>query len=91
MAGRILVLVENESSLGPVFSIWLGYWILGEPVHWIQLGGAAPDTGAADHQRGRVPDHLERLRGVEGGIAVPLRGVDGELVRVQAQRQLVDE
>jgi drug/metabolite transporter (DMT)-like permease len=28
-------------SLGPVFTVWLGYWILGEPVHWIQLGGAA--------------------------------------------------
>jgi drug/metabolite transporter (DMT)-like permease len=28
-------------SLGPVFTIWLGWWILGEPVHWIQLGGAA--------------------------------------------------
>jgi drug/metabolite transporter (DMT)-like permease len=28
-------------SLGPVFTIWLGYWILDEPVHWIQLGGAA--------------------------------------------------
>ncbi len=28
-------------SLGPVFTIGLGYWILGEPVHWIQLGGAA--------------------------------------------------
>jgi drug/metabolite transporter (DMT)-like permease len=28
-------------SLGPVFTIWLGFWILGEPVHWIQLGGAA--------------------------------------------------
>ena len=28
-------------SLGPVFTIWLGWWILGEPVYWIQLGGAA--------------------------------------------------
>ncbi len=28
-------------SLGPVFTIALGYWILSEPVHWIQLGGAA--------------------------------------------------
>ena len=28
-------------SLGPVFTIGLGFWILGEPVHWIQLGGAA--------------------------------------------------
>jgi drug/metabolite transporter (DMT)-like permease len=28
-------------SLGPVFTIALGYWILGEPVHWIQLCGAA--------------------------------------------------
>ncbi len=28
-------------SLGPVFTIWLGLWILGEPVHWIQIGGAA--------------------------------------------------
>ena len=28
-------------SLGPVFTIWLGWWILGEPVHWIQLAGAA--------------------------------------------------
>jgi drug/metabolite transporter (DMT)-like permease len=28
-------------SLGPVFTISLGYWILGEPVHWIQLAGAA--------------------------------------------------
>ena len=28
-------------SLGPVFTIWLGWWLLGEPVHWIQLGGAA--------------------------------------------------
>ena len=28
-------------SLGPVFTIALGYWILGEPVHWIQLAGAA--------------------------------------------------
>jgi len=28
-------------SLGPVFTIWLGYWILDEPVHWIQLGGVA--------------------------------------------------
>jgi len=27
-------------SLGPVFTIWLGLWILGEPVHWIQVGGA---------------------------------------------------
>ena len=27
-------------SLGPVFTIWLGLWILGEPVHWIQIGGA---------------------------------------------------
>jgi len=28
-------------SLGPVFTIGLGFWILGEPVHWIQLGGVA--------------------------------------------------
>ncbi|MGH8712996.1 MAG: DMT family transporter [Casimicrobiaceae bacterium] len=28
-------------SLGPVFTIWLGAWILGEPVRWIQLAGAA--------------------------------------------------
>ena len=28
-------------SLGPVFTIALDYWILGEPVHWIQLAGAA--------------------------------------------------
>jgi drug/metabolite transporter (DMT)-like permease len=28
-------------SLGPVFTIWLGWLILGEPVHWIQLAGAA--------------------------------------------------
>ncbi len=28
-------------SLGPVFTIWLGWVILGEPVHWIQLAGAA--------------------------------------------------
>ena len=28
-------------SLGPAFTIGLGYWILSEPVHWIQLGGAA--------------------------------------------------
>jgi len=28
-------------SLGPVFTIWLGFWILGEPLHWIQLGGVA--------------------------------------------------
>jgi drug/metabolite transporter (DMT)-like permease len=28
-------------SLGPVFTIWLGAWILDEPVHWIQLAGAA--------------------------------------------------
>jgi drug/metabolite transporter (DMT)-like permease len=28
-------------SLGPVFTIGLGFWILGEPLHWIQLGGAA--------------------------------------------------
>jgi drug/metabolite transporter (DMT)-like permease len=28
-------------SLGPVFTIWLGWWILGEAVHWIQLLGAA--------------------------------------------------
>jgi drug/metabolite transporter (DMT)-like permease len=28
-------------SLGPVFTIALGYWILGEPVNWIQLAGAA--------------------------------------------------
>jgi drug/metabolite transporter (DMT)-like permease len=28
-------------SLGPVFTIGLGFWILGEPVHWIQLAGAA--------------------------------------------------
>lgn len=28
-------------SLGPVFTIWLGAWILAEPVHGIQLAGAA--------------------------------------------------
>ena len=28
-------------SLGPVFTIALGYWILREPVQWIQLAGAA--------------------------------------------------
>jgi drug/metabolite transporter (DMT)-like permease len=28
-------------SLGPVFTIWLGWVILDEPVHWIQLAGAA--------------------------------------------------
>jgi len=28
-------------SLGPLFTIAFGYWILGEPVHWIQLVGAA--------------------------------------------------
>jgi len=28
-------------SLGPLFTIALGFWILGEPVHWIQLAGAA--------------------------------------------------
>jgi len=28
-------------SLGPVFTIGLGAWILGEAVHWIQLLGAA--------------------------------------------------
>ncbi len=28
-------------SLGPVFTIGLGWWILGEGVHWIQLVGAA--------------------------------------------------
>jgi drug/metabolite transporter (DMT)-like permease len=28
-------------SLGPVFTIWLGWWLLGESVHWIQLGGVA--------------------------------------------------
>ena len=28
-------------SLGPVFTIWFGWWLLGEPVHWIQLGGVA--------------------------------------------------
>ena len=28
-------------SLGPVFTIALGYWILGEPVFWIQIAGAA--------------------------------------------------
>jgi drug/metabolite transporter (DMT)-like permease len=28
-------------SLGPVFTIALGFWILGEPVHWIQLAGVA--------------------------------------------------
>ena len=28
-------------SLGPVFTIWLGWWLLGEPVHWIQLSGVA--------------------------------------------------
>jgi len=28
-------------SLGPVFTIALGYWILGEPVHGVQLVGVA--------------------------------------------------
>jgi drug/metabolite transporter (DMT)-like permease len=28
-------------SLGPVFTIALGYWILGDPVFWIQIVGAA--------------------------------------------------
>jgi drug/metabolite transporter (DMT)-like permease len=28
-------------SLGPVFTIGLGALILGEPLHWIQLAGAA--------------------------------------------------
>ena len=28
-------------SLGPVFTIGLGWWMLGEAVHWIQLIGAA--------------------------------------------------
>lgn len=28
-------------SLGPVFTIWLGWLILGEAVHWVQLVGAA--------------------------------------------------
>lgn len=28
-------------SLGPVFTIWLGWWILAEPVHWSQLAGVA--------------------------------------------------
>jgi drug/metabolite transporter (DMT)-like permease len=28
-------------SLGPVFTIGLGFWIIGEPLHWIQLAGAA--------------------------------------------------
>jgi drug/metabolite transporter (DMT)-like permease len=28
-------------SLGPVFTIAFGWWLLAEPVHWIQLGGAA--------------------------------------------------
>jgi drug/metabolite transporter (DMT)-like permease len=27
-------------SLGPIFTIGLGWWLLAEPVHWIQLGGA---------------------------------------------------
>jgi drug/metabolite transporter (DMT)-like permease len=27
-------------SLGPLFTIAFGYWLLGEPVHWIQLAGA---------------------------------------------------
>jgi drug/metabolite transporter (DMT)-like permease len=28
-------------SLGPIFTIWLGWMILSEAVHWIQLAGAA--------------------------------------------------
>ena len=32
-------------SLGPVFTIWLGWGILGEPLHWIQLVGAAMVLG----------------------------------------------
>ena len=34
-----------DGSLGPVFTIALGYWILDEPVHWIQLAGAAIPAG----------------------------------------------
>ena len=52
---------------------------------------AAADARAADHQRSRVPDHFERRSGVEGGVAVPPRRVDGEPVRVEAERQLVNE
>ena len=28
-------------SLGPVFTIWFGWWLLDESVHWIQLAGVA--------------------------------------------------
>ena len=28
-------------SLGPLFTIWLGWWMLGEALHWTQLIGAA--------------------------------------------------
>jgi len=38
-----------------------------------------------------VPDHLERLDGVERGVALPPGRVDGELVRVEAQRKLMNE
>jgi drug/metabolite transporter (DMT)-like permease len=45
IAGAIERIGANRTSLvgslGPVFTIGLGVWILGEPLHWIQLGGAA--------------------------------------------------
>ena len=34
-------------SLGPVFTIGLGWWILGEGVHWVQLVGAALVLGGS--------------------------------------------
>jgi drug/metabolite transporter (DMT)-like permease len=52
-------------SLGPVFTIGLGAMILGEPVHWIQLAGAALVL---------VGVTLVTLRPRAGGSAAPSGG-----------------
>ena len=48
-------------SLGPVFTIWLGWVILDEPVHWIQLAGAALVLGGVGlmtvRRAGEHPPH----------------------------------
>lgn len=49
-------------SLGPVFTIWLGWEILGEPVHWIQLAGAALVLGGVTLVSARGPSQRS-LRG----------------------------